>query len=114
MKRALHLLAVGSLLLIGCSSESASSSSAEGTKGFFGKISKAYKDGAKHRTTTFKADKKTKSECVEVEYEKGDDGKKSLFKLTIKKRSEESANTSSLNYYHNQTQSAEGLKPCDN
>ncbi len=114
MKRVMLLLAMGTLLTIGCSSHHSSNNTVKSENGIIDRISKAYKKGAKHRTTTFKAETKAKKECVEVEYRQNDDGRKSLFKVNIKKRSEEeTGNTAKLNYYSNKTQSAKGLRPCE-
>jgi hypothetical protein len=113
MKRGMILLAMCSLLSIACSSGDSQNATKSGNP-FFDKISEAYKEGAKHRTTTFKAEKQESRDCVKVEYKKSEDGRKGLLKVNLKKRSEEeTGNNLKLSNYSNQTQSAKSLRPCE-
>ena len=120
MKRGILFLAFGSLLLVGCSSGSSSQNSAKGESGFLSKISKAYNDGAKHRETTFKAEKNKPKDCIDVEYLTEHDtkdskvaSKRTMFKVKVQKRSKEYVRSQSgSDYYSHKTKSASSAVPC--
>lgn len=121
MKRGIILLAFSSLLLAGCSSGNSSTHSAKGESGLLSKVTKAFKDGAKHRETTFKAEKKSTKDCIDVDYLTKQDTKdtqvasrSTMFKLKVKKKADEEVrNSASMDYYSSNTKSAQGITPCE-